>query len=89
MRNFIKMNKIKKPQKTPINPPTIYSGNVPAKISAGLRDFYRTARIFTTIRNISETAIDSWIGFIFSGRVGRFYVGSFKIYFMNKNNFPL
>ena len=80
------MNKVKNYRKTAVNPPTIYSGKPTAKISAGLRYSNLPALILATIYNISETAIDSWMGFVFSGRVGRFYGGSFKIYFMNKNS---
>jgi len=80
------MNKIKNHKKTPINPHTIYGGQVHAKISAGLRDFHRTGRIFATICNVSETSVDSWIDVIFSGRVGRFYVGSFSVNILNKNS---
>jgi hypothetical protein len=80
------MIKIKKLQNTPINHPTIYSAPGGSQISAGLPFFHRTARIFATIRNLSVIARDSWIEFVFSGRVGQFYVGSFKIYFMKKNS---
>lgn len=83
------MNKIKNYKNTPINPPTIYSAAGRSKISAGLSFFHHPPRIFTTIRNYSVIAIDSWISFVFSGRVGQFNVGRFKIHFMKKNSYGL